>query len=198
VSRRPAAAVAAAVALLGALAACTSAAGSPEGAGRSSADVGTTRTVLHPCPAQPDDPARGSATLPKLSFRCLGGGTLDLAKAPGAPMLVDLWGSWCGPCREELPVLQQLADTAGDRVRVVGVISKDGLPQAESFAEDAKVTFPSAFDGQGDLMAKLGLNALPVSYLVDASGALVYTQVGPVTSLDQARALVADHLGVQL
>ena len=47
-------------------------------------------------------------------------------------------------------------------------------------------------------MAKLGLNALPVSYLVDASGALVYTQVGPVTSLDQARALVADHLGVQL
>jgi thiol-disulfide isomerase/thioredoxin len=111
---------------------------------------------------------------------------------------VNLWGSWCGPCREELPIMQQLADTAGGRVRVVGVISKDGLPQAESFAADAKVTFPSAFDGQGDLMTGVGINVLPYSYFLDADGALVYTQVGPVSSLDQLRALVAEHLRVQL
>src|SRR2546430_14453779 len=64
------------------------------------------------------------------------------------------------PCREELPLMQQLADAAGDRVRVVGVISKDGLPQAAAFAADAKVTFPSAYDREGRLMTDLGLNAL--------------------------------------
>jgi thiol-disulfide isomerase/thioredoxin len=111
--------------------------------------------------------------------------------------VVNLWGSWCGPCREELPIMQQLADAAGGKVRVVGVISKDGVPQAESFAEDAKVTFPSAFDGQGDLMARVGINVLPYSYLLDANGGLVYTQVGPVASLDQLEQLVADHLGVR-
>jgi cytochrome c biogenesis protein CcmG/thiol:disulfide interchange protein DsbE len=181
---------------------CATAAGgrgggaSPSSSGGS--DPATVHSVLQPCPQQGDAGTAGSTTLPQLRFGCLGGGTLDLAKAPGVPTVVNLWGSWCGPCREELPVLQQLADAAGGRVRVVGVISKDGVPQAESFAEDAKITFPSAFDGQGELMAKEGLNALPVSFLVDASGAVVYRQVGPVTSLAQLRQLVAAHLGVQL
>jgi peroxiredoxin len=92
--------------------------------------------------------------------------------------------------------MQQLADVAGDRLHVVGVISKDGLPQAESFAADTKVTFPSAFDGQGELMTGVGINALPYTYFLDPDGAVVYTQVGPVASIRQLRALVADHLKV--
>ena len=99
--------------------------------------------------------------LPALSFGCLGGGRLDLGKAPGVPTVVNLWASWCGPCREELPLMQQLAAADAGKVRVVGVVSKDGLPQAESFAEDTGITFPSAFDGQGDLMAGVGINVLP-------------------------------------
>jgi hypothetical protein len=97
-----------------------------------------------------------------------------------------------------MPVLQQFADTAGDRVRVMGVISKDGIPQADSFAADAGVTFPSAFDGEGKLMTDLGLNALPYTYFLDAEGALAYTHVGPVKSLDELRGLVAEHLAVSL
>ncbi|MGZ4569112.1 MAG: TlpA family protein disulfide reductase, partial [Blastococcus sp.] len=119
-------------------------------------------------------------------------------RAPGVPTLVNLWGSWCSPCREELPVMQQLADAAGNRVRVVGVISKDGLPQANSFAADAGVTFPSAFDGDGKLMAGVGINVLPYTYFLDAGGALTYTQVGPVSSLAQLEKLVDEHLGVRL
>ncbi len=107
------------------------------------------------CPEQPDEPAAGGSAVPPLAFDCLGGGSLDLTRAPGVPTVVNLWGSWCPPCRDELPLLQELADTAGDRVRVVGVVSKDGEPQAESFGEDAGVTFPNAFDGAGDLMAEL-------------------------------------------
>ena len=136
--------------------------------------------------------------MPAVAFDCPGGGSLDLGRAPGVPTVVNLWGSWCPPCREEMPVLQQFADAAGDRVRVVGVISKDGLPQADSFAADTGVRFPSAFDGQGELMADLGLNVLPYTYLLDADGALAYTQVGPVASVDQLRGLVAQHLGVRL
>jgi hypothetical protein len=94
--------------------------------------------------------------------------------------------------------MQEFADAAAGQVRVVGVISKDGRPQAESFAADAGVTFPSAFDGDGELMTDLGLNGLPYTYFVDADGGLTYTQVGPVTSVDELRGLVADHLGVRL
>lgn len=192
------AAIAVAVpALAGLLAGCGPAGGSGPAAAAGSSDVSTVHTVLQPCPQQPDRPATGATTLPKLSFRCLGGGTLDLGRAPGVPTVVNLWGSWCGPCREELPTMQQLADAAGGKVRVVGVISKDGVPQAESFAEDAKVTFPSAFDGQGNLMTKLGLHGLPITYFLDADGGVTYTKVGSVGTLDQFEQLVADHLGVR-
>ena len=53
---------------------------------------------------------------------------------------------------------------------VVGVVSRDGEPQAESFAADAGTTFPSAFDGEGDLMAELGLNGLPYTMFLAADG----------------------------
>ncbi len=161
-------------------------------------EVSSADTVLQPCPEQPDDAATGAQTLPALAFDCLGGGSLDLGRAPGTPTLINLWGSWCGPCREELPLLQEFADAAGERVRVVGVISKDGVPQAESFAADAGVSFPGAFDGEGRLMTDLGLNGLPYTYFVDAEGALRFTQIGPVDSVDELRGLVAEHLGVQL
>jgi thiol-disulfide isomerase/thioredoxin len=157
-----------------------------------------TASVLPACPEQSDEPVAGGTALPALSFDCPGGGEVDLGRAPGVPTVVNLWGSWCGPCREELPLFQELADGAGDRVRVLGVISKDGVPQAESFATDAGVTFPSAFDGEGQLMADLGLNVLPFTAFLDADGRLVHSELGPVESIDELRGLVAEHLGVPL
>lgn len=179
------------------LGACSSSAGGDEGRPRAGAPT-TVATDLASCPDQPERAVAGPDRLPALRIGCPGGGTLDLSRAPGVPTVVTLWGSWCPPCREELPLMQQLADAAGDRVRVVGVISKDGLPQAAAFAADAKVTFPSAFDGEGRLMTDLGLNALPYTYFLDADGGLAFTQVGPVSSEEALRGLVAEHLGVRL
>jgi cytochrome c biogenesis protein CcmG, thiol:disulfide interchange protein DsbE len=150
------------------------------------------------CPDQPAEPASGGEVLADVTVDCLGGGQLAFGRAQGAPTVVNLWASWCGPCREELPLMQQFADTAGGQVAVVGVVSKDGTEQATAFAADAGASFPSAFDGEGELMTGLGLNALPYTYLLDADGAIAYTQVGPVDSLDELRGLVAEHLGVQL
>jgi cytochrome c biogenesis protein CcmG, thiol:disulfide interchange protein DsbE len=158
----------------------------------------TVDTVLEPCPSQPEVPADGGTTLPAVTLACLGDGELDLARAPGIPTVVNLWASWCTPCREELPVLQEFADAAAGEVQVVGVISKDGVPQADAFASDAGVTFPGAFDGEGRLMAELGLPGLPATYFLDAGGAVVHTETGPVDSLDELEGLVAEHLGVQL
>jgi thiol-disulfide isomerase/thioredoxin len=187
---------AAALVLALSVGACSGAGGDVDGP--DTAAPSTSVTALAPCPEQPDRPAGGGDLLPALAFDCPGGGSLDLGRAPGVPTLVNLWGSWCPPCREEMPVLQRFAGTADGAVRVVGVISKDGLPQADSFAADAGVTFPSAFDGEGELMAALGVNVLPYTYFLDADGALVHTEVGPVDSVEELRGLVAEHLAVAL
>ena len=151
-----------------------------------------------PCPDQADVTATGNQVLPPLAFDCLGGGTLNLGRAPGVPTVVNLWASWCGPCRQELPLMQQLSDAAGGQVQVIGVVSKDGVDQATSFAADAGATFPSAFDGDGELMTKIGIQGLPATYLLDADGAVVYAKIGVFASYDELRTAVADHLGVQL
>ena len=188
-----------ALALLGPLlVACTADEPAPSAAPAPTTAVAEVETVLDPCPEQPDRAAAGERTLPALAFDCLGGGRLDLGRAPGTPTVLNLWGSWCPPCREEMPVLQSFAEEAGDRVRVLSVISKDGVPQADSFAADAGVTFPGAFDGEGRLMAELGINALPYTYFLDADGGLVHTETGPVASVAELQDLVADHLEVRL
>jgi cytochrome c biogenesis protein CcmG, thiol:disulfide interchange protein DsbE len=189
-------AIPAGLALVTLLAGCTSG-GTDDETPRPAANP-TVASVLEPCPEQLDVPAAGGSDVPALTFDCPGGGTLDLTRAPGVPTVVNLWGSWCAPCRDELPLLQEFADTAGDRVQVVGLISRDGVPQAESFAADAGLTFPNAFDGEGQLMAELGLNALPYTAFLDADGRLVHSELGPVDSVDELRGLVAEHLGVQL
>jgi cytochrome c biogenesis protein CcmG, thiol:disulfide interchange protein DsbE len=162
------------------------------------AGAAPTPTTLAACPEQTADPSADGSALPDLAFDCPGGGELDLARAPGVPTVVNLWGTWCPPCREELPVLQEFADLAGDRVRVVGLISKDGVPQADSFAAEVGLTFPQAFDGQGELMAELGLNALPYTAFLAADGTLVHSEIGPVEDVAEIEALVAEHLGVRL
>jgi cytochrome c biogenesis protein CcmG/thiol:disulfide interchange protein DsbE len=184
-------------ALLTALLAGCAADGAGEEAAPSTAPA-EVETALDPCPEQPDEPAEGEETLPALTFECLGGGELDLGRAPGTPTVVNLWASWCTPCREELPLMQRFAEDAAGQVLVVGVISKDGVPQADSFAADAGVRFPGAFDGEGRLMAELGINALPYTYLLHADGAVAHVQRGPVESVEELEALVAEHLGVQL
>ena len=191
-------AVAAPAALLLALLPAGCAAGSADDGGSPSPppDVASVSTDLRPCPEESGEPAAGNA--PQVSLECFTGGTLDLSRAPGVPTVLNLWASWCGPCREELPVVQQLADAAGDRLRVVGVASKDGVPQASSFVADARVTFPSAYDGDGAAMTALGLAGLPYTLFLTADGTSAHVEVGQVESVPEFEQLVAEHLGVQL
>jgi cytochrome c biogenesis protein CcmG/thiol:disulfide interchange protein DsbE len=194
---RAARALGAVLLLFALLAGCTSGKSDDASPTPASSDLDQLDTDLGPCPEQPDVPAADS-DLPATVFDCFGGGSLDLSRAPGVPTVVNLWASWCPPCREELPLVQQLADAAGDQVRVLGLVSLDGARQAASFGADAAVTFPSAFDGEGEVMAALGFNNLPYTLFLAADGSVAHVQVGRVASLEEFEQLVADHLGVQL
>ncbi|MGY1591030.1 TlpA family protein disulfide reductase [Geodermatophilus sp. SYSU D00708] len=151
-----------------------------------------------PCPAQPDQPASGGEVLADVTVDCLGGGELAFARAQGLPTVVNLWASWCGPCREELPIVQRLADEAGDRLKVVGLVSQDPAANGRAFAADAGITMPTGVDADGDLAIEQGLRGLPYTYLLRADGSVAHLQLRPVTSLDELEGLVAEHLGVQV
>ena len=99
----------------------------------------------------------------------------------GAPYLLNVWATWCAPCREEMPELQRLhAAYAPQGFRVVGVSVDDrGAGETiQSFLQEVGVAFPIYHDPSSEIMDAYGLLGLPGSFLVDAEGVLVRKWVG--------------------
>jgi len=132
------------------------------------------RAGLAPCPApQPAAPAP-SGPLAGITVPCLGApGTVDLAAAlAGRPALLNVWASWCAPCRVEMPVLASYA-AQPDAVPVIGVNVLDRPADALTLMADLGVRYPSVTDPQGALQRALQAPpVLPISYLLRADGSV--------------------------
>jgi thiol-disulfide isomerase/thioredoxin len=133
--------------------------------------------------------------LPDASLAGLRGGpALDLASIRG-PAVVNLWASWCRPCKRELPIYAQFDRAHRDQVAVVGVdFQETDDDAATTLLEASKVEYPVVADPDGVLRA-IGL---PEILLVDGSGRIAYREYVEITSLSQLEGLVEKHLGVTL
>lgn len=99
----------------------------------------------------------------------------------GAPVVVNVWASWCAPCRAEMPLLDRAAAEYAGSVTFIGVASKDDREAAAEFLDDIGVDYPSLFDGSGDIRSDLGLRGFPTTYLFDRDGELREAVVGGIT-----------------
>lgn len=149
---------------------------------------------VRPAPAGDKDPALPSITLP-----CLGAGPDVPLTGLRGPLVVNLWATWCEPCRAEAPLFQRLHAAAHERVRVVGVDTQDRDPDAAlSFAIDRKLRYPSVYDVRGrTLAAARAGKGLPVTLFVDRAGRIVHRKIGPYTGYRQLTGDVRQHLEVR-
>lgn len=154
--------------------------------------------ALEPCPA-PGGPAPESSVLSGITLECVGDGSrVDLAAAvAGKPVLLNLWAYWCGPCREELPYLQQYADRAGDAVTVLTVHTDPNEANALARLAEYDVHLPGVQDGSARVQAAVGSPAvLPVSVLIRPDGAVAKILPQPFRSVDEIADVVEQYLGV--
>lgn len=196
------AAVTAALAGVLSLAACTGEDGGLPGVGPSRIEVDTPALRADKAAAGIEDcePGSGASDLPVLTLPCLGGGPdVDLSTLQG-PLLVNLWNSPCGPCQEEMPVLQEFHERYGDRVPVLGIDVVDTQPEAAiSLAELTGATYPQLADPGGELFEQeLRIApAFPQFVVVRADGTAQVASPGGLTSLQEVVDLV-EGAGVRL
>lgn len=110
------------------------------------------------------EPPEGRGTLRRLSGDSLlePGKQLGIQDFPGKVVVINIWGSWCGPCRAEVDDLEQLQKSTGPQgVQVLGVNIRDLQPQAADFVRDHKLTFPSLFDPPGRSLT--GMHGYPAN-----------------------------------
>jgi thiol-disulfide isomerase/thioredoxin len=149
--------------------------------------------ILQELPRQSSDlaavPAQVNYAAPRLSLNDLEGITHSLADYQGQVVLVNLWATWCPPCKEEMPTLQAYYNKYVDKgFAIIAINDGDPTPEVEQFVQDYRLTFPVWLDPTYTATEKAfkTLN-LPSSFVIDREGTVRLMWVGGVSrgTLDQ-------------
>lgn len=131
-------------------------------------------------------PAAKRVAAPRLEGTTLDGKTFALSQLRGDIVVINVWGSWCAPCRAETPDLVRVAnENAGRGVAFVGINTRDNPDAAKAFVRANKVPYPSVVDNDGEVLLALRdtipTTAVPTSVVVDRQGRVAARIIGPVT-----------------
>lgn len=114
----------------------------------------------------------------------------------GKPVVVNVWASWCGPCRDEIPAFREVAEAVGDEVTFLGVDRRDGREGAIRRLEELGGSpYPSGWDPDEKIVTSYGLYGMPSTIFISADGRILETHAGPLTKRSLATRLER-HFGV--
>ena len=131
-------------------------------------------------------PADKRKKIPELKGTDLEGKTLSTADFAGKLLVLNVWGSWCGPCRKEAPELVKAAQQAGATAQFIGINTRDNSADtAKAFERSFGITYPSFFDPQGELLLllhDLPPAAIPSTLVIDNQGRAAARVLGETTA----------------
>ena len=114
----------------------------------------------------------------------------------GHPVVVNKWASWCGPCRAELPIFQEVSTARGREIAFLGLNARDKRPAAQSFVARYPVPYPSYADPDEKIARVLGVPSnFPVTVFIDAAGDTAFVHQGGYGTRAQLVADIERHLG---
>lgn len=141
------------------------------------------------------------ASLHAQQSRLLGGGTkayeARLEDLRGFPVVVNKWGSWCDPCREEFPLFQRAAVEYGKRVAFLGINTLDNEGAARAFLREMPLPFPSYVDPRGVVSEAAGAGGgVPITLFIGRDGKTAFAHLGQYRSLADLREDLRRYLRV--
>jgi thiol-disulfide isomerase/thioredoxin len=134
---------------------------------------------------------------PDFSLDLLGGGHVTLSDLRGKVVIVNLWASWCPPCRAEMPALQRVYEANGARgleILAVNTTFQDSEAGAAQFVREYGLTFPVPLDRTGEVSRSYLLRALPTTFFIDRGGVIRQVVIGGPMSETTIQTAVEDLL----
>jgi thiol-disulfide isomerase/thioredoxin len=132
-----------------------------------------------------------------ISLRCLDGGAGASINSLRGPMIINVWGSWCAPCKEEIPIFRSFYKKAKGSVALTGVdVEEATIKDGQSFVEKNGMTWPNLFDQDGRSRAYFGMG-VPVTWFISASGVVMYKKIGAIKNEIELISLTSKYLGVK-
>lgn len=149
---------------------------------------GSSPSVSSPSAPPLEGVAVGSQ-MPPYTAVLVGGERFDVAQLRGEVVLLNVWATWCGPCRYEIPTLKALHDKyRAQKFQVVGVSvdEKDFQEDVKKYVQGEKVQYPIVLDPEGKIGSLFHISVLPTSMLLDREGKIVWIQTGMIVEGDQS------------
>jgi peroxiredoxin len=139
---------------------------------------------------------RGPTLAPDFAVPDLAGQAVRLSGLRGQVVLVNLWTTWCPPCREEMPSMQKLYDRLKDRGFVLLAVSQDenGKAAVEPFVRELGLTFPVLVDPEHQVGDRYEVWGYPESFLIDREGRIVERIIGPRDWASPAQVATVERL----
>jgi thiol-disulfide isomerase/thioredoxin len=133
-----------------------------------------------------------------IALECVDGSPGAIIQSLRGPMILNVWGSWCTTCLDEMPEFVSFYSKAKDKVQLVGVAVEEASPaNSQRFIEENGMTWPNFYDRENETRAYFGMG-VPVTLFIDASGKTVYKKIGVIESESELVALTERYLGVQI
>jgi peroxiredoxin len=143
----------------------------------------------------PSRPEKGFVA-PDFTLETYDGETVRLAQLRGQVVLINFWATWCPPCREEMPAIQEAYDEHRERGLVVlaaNLMENDA--QVGDFMAEMELTFPILMDRRGTVSERYRVQSLPTTYFVDRSGVIQDIVIGGPMPRSLIEGKVTDLLG---
>jgi thiol-disulfide isomerase/thioredoxin len=122
---------------------------------------------------------------------------VNLASIKG-PTLVNVWGSWCGPCKDEMPIFVDFYAKHRVSVGLIGIsVEEADIQDAQVFVKEYGITWPNLYDSDGSTRTTLGMG-VPITLFIDEKGEIVHRKIGVVTTIEELEDKARKYLGVDL
>jgi len=128
----------------------------------------------------PQTPVENERTLPDFSLPDLAGSTHLITDLAGKPAVINFWATWCGPCEQEMPLLQSYSD-AHPEILFIGINSGEDASLVEPFIDKYDITFSVWLDSDEKATDQLRIIGLPTTYFIDSQGVIQATHLGQLT-----------------